>query len=448
MKVGVIGAGLGGLCSAIKLADEGHMVTVFDGARECGGVLRSVQHGRYSFDSGTHFIVSSTKPDVNRLFIDPYLSTHDTVLFSGPLLEGHFFAGTFQPNTGCPDLTIFPDQLLSQIQAEYLERRCPSSSFISAEDRVLKNYGPTVLGYFFRPTLKKLTGRFPADLSPQIIDELHLNRVVLFGREESRLLKEDPYHDERIAFADLADRQTSITKYYPCQGYFGHYVDFLFKQAKAAGAEFRLGQAVTEVEVSPAQGCLIGLADGSRHQQDSIVWTISPFLALKAFGVPGGIEPPELRTIVLTHFVCSERTELPSMWVTNYDDDFLSYRVTLYENFRQPQADIGGFPITVESVVGSREALGDEIGLMSELAAMSVCKSPRLLNSVGRHLLKVPISKSQVASAEHVDNRDQVLDALSERFVRVGAGRGVSGQVAIMDDVYERLDHGFFNNLL
>lgn len=447
MKIGVIGAGLGGLCSAIKLAEEGHSVTVFDGAMECGGVLRSVSHGDHIYDLGTHFIVSSTRKDVNRLFIDPYRSAHDPVLFRGPLREGHFFAGKIHPQMGCPDLTIFPDGLLSQMQAEYLERRCASKTFVTAEERIRKNYGPTVLQYFFNPTLKKLTGLLPIHLSQQVIDDFHLNRVVLFDREKSLLLKKDPYHDDRLAFAELSDRRTSVIKFYPSQGYFGHYVEFLYEQAKAMGVNFRFGQAANELSVSPVQGCALKLADGTRYHCQALVWTVSPFLALKALRPLAELELPAARTVELAHFVCTEPTTLSSMWVNNFDEQFLIYRVTLYQNFRQSQSSSDGYPITVETVTHGREGSGDSDTLQAELAAMGICDSPRFLKLVGVNYLKVPLSKPEVALDDQVSSRYEVLDLLSERFVRVGAGRGISGQVAIMEDVYDRLDSSPFAGL-
>ena len=50
--VAVIGAGIGGLSTAIRAAAEGRSVTLFEAAPEVGGKLRQLKLGDYRFDLG------------------------------------------------------------------------------------------------------------------------------------------------------------------------------------------------------------------------------------------------------------------------------------------------------------------------------------------------------------------------------------------------------------
>ena len=64
-KIAVIGAGIGGLCVAARLAKAGHNVTIFEASHRTGGKCRTEWIGRYAFDTGPSLL---TLPAVYRDF--------------------------------------------------------------------------------------------------------------------------------------------------------------------------------------------------------------------------------------------------------------------------------------------------------------------------------------------------------------------------------------------
>jgi phytoene desaturase len=64
-KIAVIGAGIGGLCTAARLAKAGHKVTIFESSDRTGGKCRTEWIGRYAFDTGPSLL---TLPAVYRDF--------------------------------------------------------------------------------------------------------------------------------------------------------------------------------------------------------------------------------------------------------------------------------------------------------------------------------------------------------------------------------------------
>jgi phytoene desaturase len=52
MKIAIIGAGIGGIATAIRLANKGHEVEVFEANNYPGGKLSEFQQGEYRFDAG------------------------------------------------------------------------------------------------------------------------------------------------------------------------------------------------------------------------------------------------------------------------------------------------------------------------------------------------------------------------------------------------------------
>ena len=67
MKVGIIGAGIAGLASAVRMAVKGHTVEVFEKEATPGGKLSSLSVGAYRFDLGPSLF---TMPQyVDELFV-------------------------------------------------------------------------------------------------------------------------------------------------------------------------------------------------------------------------------------------------------------------------------------------------------------------------------------------------------------------------------------------
>ena len=55
-KAIVIGAGIGGIASALRLVKKGYEVTVFDSNNYPGGKITSFKLGKYRFDAGPHYL--------------------------------------------------------------------------------------------------------------------------------------------------------------------------------------------------------------------------------------------------------------------------------------------------------------------------------------------------------------------------------------------------------
>ena len=54
-KIAVIGAGVGGLATAARLAKAGHKVEIFEASDQVGGKCRTEWIGEYAFDTGPSY---------------------------------------------------------------------------------------------------------------------------------------------------------------------------------------------------------------------------------------------------------------------------------------------------------------------------------------------------------------------------------------------------------
>jgi phytoene dehydrogenase-like protein len=81
-KVVVIGAGVGGMSAAARIAKAGHQVEIFEAANFVGGKCRTEWIGRYAFDTGPSLL---TLPAVYRDFFLKTGSIMEEVLTQIPV---------------------------------------------------------------------------------------------------------------------------------------------------------------------------------------------------------------------------------------------------------------------------------------------------------------------------------------------------------------------------
>src|SRR3954471_843397 len=112
-EVVVVGAGVGGLAAAIRLASAGHRVTVFERGGDVGGKLghyeRSTRAGTFRFDTGPSLL---TLPQiVGDLFESTggALTEHLDLVEVNPIVRHRFTDGTVLDS--CADPKEFTDRI-------------------------------------------------------------------------------------------------------------------------------------------------------------------------------------------------------------------------------------------------------------------------------------------------------------------------------------------------
>jgi phytoene desaturase len=115
LKIGVIGAGIGGLSVAIRLAIKGHDVTVFEANDYPGGKLTSFQQGPYRFDAGPSLF---TMPHyIDELFLLAEENPKDHFLYSKlPIVCNYFWEDgtTFHANGDIPKFVTEAAQVFDE----------------------------------------------------------------------------------------------------------------------------------------------------------------------------------------------------------------------------------------------------------------------------------------------------------------------------------------------
>jgi phytoene desaturase len=104
-RIVIIGAGVGGLATAVRLATAGHRVTVYERAATVGGKL-----GRYERD-GFHFDTGPSLLTLPQVFTDLGLDLHPTPL--DPVVRHHF------PDGSVLDSSSDPAEFRARIEAAF-----------------------------------------------------------------------------------------------------------------------------------------------------------------------------------------------------------------------------------------------------------------------------------------------------------------------------------------
>lgn len=430
-QVVIVGAGLGGLCAAIELSNSGLAVTVVDGADHVGGLLRSESIDGLDFDYGTHFIIETHSAEANRQILDEFVLTHQPRLFHRSLSEGHFFKGRLNEATGCPDLRVLSSGKLKKARDEFLKSVDPLVPSSSAHDWAVNRYGKMIVAEFYTPAVQKLTGTGLHELDASIINFLHMPRVVLFDSEATYKLKQNPWHDSRLAYTRTSDGESDVRKYYPLTGGIGTWPEYLRATAESRGVTFRLGAHVESVSMRTGQVAGLRLQDGDVLSCDDVIWTVQPEALLRSLGEVLGGSRPEFRDVQLHHYRVFGDYATSSHWVTNYEPGFASYRTTLYENFA-PSLGAEASRLTVESLTGPGSSLLDDRRLARELCESRIIHDPDQVALVGTKVLSRALPIPSVGSLATREQTVRRAASVADNLHLAGAGNGAHGQVAVI----------------
>ncbi|MEA9354990.1 NAD(P)/FAD-dependent oxidoreductase [Bacteriovorax sp. PP10] len=177
----IIGAGPAGLTSALLLAREGHLVTVYESDKEyVGGLSRTVLHNGFRFDIGGHRFY--TKEKVVSDFWEDILKDD---LLRRKRISRIFYKKKFLSYPLNPGELIFklnPFETLSFMTSFFKTRLFPPKVKDNFENWVISNFGQKLYEAFFKSYTEKVWGidcsEISSDWAVQRINNLNIYALI------------------------------------------------------------------------------------------------------------------------------------------------------------------------------------------------------------------------------------------------------------------------------
>jgi phytoene desaturase len=265
-RVVVIGAGVGGLATAVRLAAAGHRVTVYERAAEVGGKLGRLTVGEFRFDTGPSLITlpqvfAEVLPDLDLVELDP-------------IVRHRFPDGTALDS--CRD----PDEFAARIGAAFgataaadwrrLWRRAArvwDASWRHVLTVPLESpLGVAGLAWRLRDLAAVAPGRTLRGVGRSMLGDprlrMLLDRYATYAGADPRRA---PAALVAIPYAELRYGGWYL------RGGLAGIADALLARAVERGVTVRLGTAVTRIDTAAGRARGVTLADGRRVPADVVV---------------------------------------------------------------------------------------------------------------------------------------------------------------------------------
>lgn len=391
----VVGGGIAGLYAGLLLTQKNYSVTLVEVAPHFGGLFQSLPFGNgVLFDHGIHYAIETGDADIDRVLFAG-VTTQGWQIFDESLPEGHVFRGKLQSHSGCIDARAIDHDQFVRGLGELLTIESPTTVGANLKDELDASFGSTLTEEVYRIAMRKVTGKELEDLAPGSHRRFHIPRLIVLPSAPTKALKTVPAYDERIAFADIRDGTSRIRKFYPRKDGIGAWPRDLVGALEKSGASLRAGTVVERVSTSHDRITNVSLSDGTAMAPDVLVWTAPRALLTRAMGGQPP-PPPKFRHVLLLHFLCRKTLTDRLHWISVYDDDLLSYRITLYRNLAPELAYPDGDRVTVEVLCDDPALKADAVGsrVADELVRLGIVDGPIML--VGEQMARnaFPISVS------------------------------------------------------
>lgn len=449
----IIGGGLTGLFIAKSLLKKNAKnIIIVEKSNKSGGLLKSEKFEfssnnseNYFFDLGTHFVLSP-KDQALYNFILEDINEIEYYRYEKSLLEGHVINNRLNDKSGCADVKSFSKQIQKSIENEILIlnkkfNNVPEEEIFkdvkNLNDYFLLRYGKNATKNIFNPSYEKFTGLKSENLN---VDNKFLfapERLILYDRKKSKTLKNNPNWDFRIAFSDCMDSDSDIIKFYPKFGGINKWIKDLEKNLSKKGVKFLFNSEIKDIYVTKDKINSIKLSNKKRISCENLYWTIPAVGLTNLIGIKTSKVNLTFRKIIFVHYLVDKRPTNRPYWIVLYDKKFLSYRVTLYDNFAPSGNSL--YRITVEVIKNVDENLGEiENKIFNELKTSTIIpnNTKKIWSTISHNSPIIPIYKPENIKPI-IENYSLINDTYNNLHLVGNKPDGGHGQINIIKQILD-----------
>lgn len=441
-RVVIAGGGMVGIMAALKLASKFEEVVIVEKASELGGLLNSRRINQVAYDFGTHIPALTSSHQVNEL-----LFSENTLLKwkKLPYLKvSNYFLGQWNPESTLLDVRHLPETIYKKATAEFLEREAPDYEIADLKTMLDNSFGPTFAETVYRPVIQKILGTGLENVSPVVLLQYSLHRLIAFDRDRTAELKRNPVLDAKLGFHSYKDAPPTAPYLYPVgSGGVGTWVRSLEKKLNDAGVRIKLMTSVNSI-VPQAHKLRVTLSDGDILDSDSIVWTVPVPLAYRALKLPISLNPPKFRHSTLVNIGFDRPFPIQDYYHLIWDPEILPFRVTIYPHLLDSQGPI--YHLSAE-ILSDKQLENDNVileNVVSDLRKIGILdKSSKIMESEILHLGPAfPILSDSFHTSAKALNR-----GIEENFPNILLLGKASGKKFLLNETlvhaYDELDRHY-----
>jgi protoporphyrinogen oxidase len=329
----IVGAGVTGLVAAQLLAEAGAEVVVVEKLDTLGGLARSYEYDGFVFDVGPHRF-HTANPDVSA-YIERVLGERQ-VLF--PRRSEVYFAGKYYLWPLKPQqLPQLPPLMALESGFDLLVNGLRDYDDDSFENYVLRQYGPTLYGHYFRDYTEDFLGRSPRETHPDWA-KAGINRAIIDDKLQMQNISQ-------LAKSTLMQlkKQSAMDFIYPAGGMYTMW-DLVAARLEALGSRVLLGvEAELEHQGDRVTAVVV---DGERIEPGLVIWTGPINQAARGLG----LEPFELdyRALLLYNVMAEHEVQHPFQWCYYGEREISFLRVSIPRFFDPATCPPGTTGLCVE----------------------------------------------------------------------------------------------------
>jgi phytoene desaturase len=268
----VIGAGIGGLAAAARLARQGFQVTVIEKHATAGGRTGKIEKDGFRFDTGpTLFLMPEVFAETYQA-LGERMENHLDLVRLDPTYRAHFHDGSsLDLSANLVEMRARLESLEPGSFEAFLRFMAEGQRHyqVSLEHFVGRNFN--TLGEYFSPAnipllfqLKALIKHLP--YTARFFKDPRLQAAFSF---QNMYLGLSPY-EAPATFSLLQYTELADGVWFPRGGMF-KVIESLESIAKGLGVRFQYGSPVSQIEVEGSRAAGVQLADGGRMQADFIL---------------------------------------------------------------------------------------------------------------------------------------------------------------------------------
>jgi len=399
MKVLIVGAGISGLTISYKLAQKGYDVTLIEKEDRIGGLTRSFNYDRFTFDIGPHRFYTLDKEILKFIF---QISEIEDLLKIDRKSKIWLFNKYFRWPFDIYNLFKLPPSTIKSILKDHLRKDSGIDKNDSFEVYIKKVYGSTIYDIFFKPYTEKFLRLPPNDIDASWAI-LSIDRALIDKRININSLF--------LLIKTAIFPKLNVVFHYPKKEGIQYFCRNLCKRLEKFDVKILLNSQVNRI-IKLNRNINRIYVNNNMFDPDIVIWTAPIDVLANLLNLPSY----DLRYLsTLCYNICLNRKiKVNAQWCYYGSKDICFNRLTFPQNFSKYNAHAKQSSICVEVTCYKNDRRWDRSALLIDRIVKDLIKVNIIKDS--SEIENINIEKIENTYPVYTKNFNQRLDKLKKQI--------------------------------